>query len=472
LEAQSDLLGRVRSKLERNKLFDLYPDKGPLRRELYPKHQAFLAAGRTHSVRMMMAANRVGKTEGCALYEVALHMTGKYPSWWEGRRFTRPVRVWVCGDTGKTLREILQVKLLGAWANFGTGLIPADDLLDWKNKSGVAESIDTFTVRHVSGGKSHGVFKSYESGRIAFQGSEQDIIVLDEEPPLTTALDIYSECITRTMTTDGLVMLTFTPLFGMTKLIKHMRESHVWEIGATWDDVPHLSQEAKEKLWASYPPHMRDARSKGIPQRGSGVVFPVSEHTITVEPFIIPAIWPCIGGLDFGWDHPSAAAKLAHDRDNDTIYVVGTYREREKTPLEFAAGVRSWGKWLPWAWPADGLRKDKDPRAGKQLAQLYRDEGLSMLPEPASFSDEKLEHSLNDGVIGMLTMMQAGRFKVMAHLTEWFIEFRDYYRKDGVIVAEAEDLMCATRYAWMMRRHARVKPSKSLGATPANWRTV
>lgn len=466
------MLARVRSSLDRRKLFTYYPAKGPLRRELYPKHMRFFAAGLRHRIRMMMAANRIGKTEGCGLYEVTLHMTGKYPQWWRGRRFDRPVRVWVAGDNSKTVREILQVKLLGPWAAFGTGLIPGDDLVDWKAKAGVAESIDTFSVRHVSGGVSTGVFKTYEAGRISFQGSEQDVILLDEEPPVTTALEIYSECLTRIMTTGGVVMLTFTPLFGTTKLIKHMRESRVFEVGATWDDVPHLGAAEKAELWANTPAYMRDARAKGIPQRGSGVVFPVAESTITVEPFLIPQIWPCIGGMDFGWDHPSAAVKIAHDRDSDTLYVVGTYREREKTPLQFAAGVRPWGKWLPWAWPADGLRKDKDPRAGKMLAELYREEGLEMLDKPASFSDEKLEHSVEDGIMLMLTMMQTGRFKVMSHLTDWFQEFRDYYRENGIIVADGEDLMSATRYAVMMRRHARCKPTRSLDRGKANWRTV
>jgi hypothetical protein len=97
------LLEEKARRVSRQKLLTFYPDTGPLRRELYPKHMAFLAAGAKHRVRMLMAANRVGKSEGCGLYETVLHMTGKYPPWWEGKRFNRPVKVWVAGDTGKTL---------------------------------------------------------------------------------------------------------------------------------------------------------------------------------------------------------------------------------------------------------------------------------------------------------------------------------------------------------------------------------
>jgi phage terminase large subunit-like protein len=448
-----------------------YPEKGPLRRELYPKHQAFLAAGQRERVRMMMAANRSGKSIA-GLYETVLHMTGKYPAWWKGKRFDGPVRVWVAGDTGKTLREILQVKLLGPWANFGTGLVPGDDLIATTSKQGVAEAIDTFSVRHVRGGVSHGVFKSYDQGRKAFQGSEQDVILLDEEPPL----DVYSECLVRTMTTGGIVMLTFTPLQGVTALIKEMREAGAWEIGATWDDAPHLSQDEKEDLWKNTPAYMRDARAKGIPSRGSGVVFPVAEETLLIEPFSpLPSTWAFIGGLDFGWDHPMAAVKLAHDRDADIIYVVGQHRMKEASPVTFAAGVRPWGKWLPWAWPHDGLRHDRGTGrdSGKQWSQLFEQEGMNMLPGPASFDDEKLDHGVEAGIAGMLTYMEAGRFKVMAHLEQWRQEFRDYYRKDGIIVKERDDLLDATRTALMMIRYAIRKPSRpTLPSGRYNWRTL
>ena len=41
-------------------------------------------------------------------------------------------------------------------------------------------------------------------------------IWLDEEPPQL----IYNECLMRILTTNGLIMLTFTPLQGTTPLVK------------------------------------------------------------------------------------------------------------------------------------------------------------------------------------------------------------------------------------------------------------
>src|SRR3712207_8927855 len=51
------------------------------------------------------------------------------------------------------------------------------------------------------------------------------------------------------------------------------------------------------------------------------------------------------------------------------------------------------------------------------------------------------------GVTEMLERMQTGRWKVFAHLEDWFAEFRLYHRKDGLIVKENDDRISAARYA-------------------------
>ncbi len=165
---------------------------------------------------MFMAANRVGKTEGIGGYETTLHLTGEYPHWWEGRRFDHGIRALVAGETAKTVRDIIQRKLLGPPGHYGTGLIPGEALIKTTAKAGVAGAVDTARVRHVSGEESTLIFRSYEQGREAFQGDEQDVVWLDEEPPMA----VYTECIMRTMTTGGYVMLTFTPLNGYSEVVR------------------------------------------------------------------------------------------------------------------------------------------------------------------------------------------------------------------------------------------------------------
>ena len=202
---------------EYNKFASFYPDSGPLRRELYPRHMEFFRAGAEHRERCFLAANRVGKTEGVGAYELTLHLTGRYPQWWDGRRFHHAIEAWAVGDTSKTVhREILQPKLLGRPGRLGTGMIPAETIIKPVVKPGVPEAVETVYIRHESGGESVLTLKSYEQGRESFQGSEKHVIWLDEECPRS----VYTECLIRTMTTDGLIIVTFTPLLGMTELIK------------------------------------------------------------------------------------------------------------------------------------------------------------------------------------------------------------------------------------------------------------
>ena len=51
-------------------------------------------------------------------------------------------------------------------------------------------------------------------------------------------------------------------------------------VTAGWDDVPHLSEEAKAKLLSKLMPHQRQARIKGVPALGSGAIYPVDEEDI------------------------------------------------------------------------------------------------------------------------------------------------------------------------------------------------
>lgn len=221
-------------------------------------------------------------------------------------------------------------------------------------------------------------------------------------------------------------------------------------------DAEHYTEAQREEIINSYPAHERKARAKGIPTLGSGRVFPIDEDDIKIPAFDIPKHWVQIGGLDFGWDHPTAAAKLAWNRDEDQIYVTNSYALREATPVIHAAALKGWGDNLPWAWPHDGLQHDKG--SGEALASQYRAQGLEMLPDKATFEDGG--NGVEAGISEMLDRMLTNRFKVFDHLEDWFAEFRLYHRKDGLIVKLNDDRISATRYAMMMKRHA---------STPSKW---
>jgi hypothetical protein len=249
---------------------------------------------------------------------------------------------------------------------------------------------------------------------------------------------------------------------------------------AGWDDVPHLDEKTKRELLESTPEYLRDARSKGIPTLGSGAVFPIKEENIKCDPFPIPAHWPRICGLDFGWDHPTAASWLAWDRDADIVYVYDCYAASKTVIPIHASAIKGRGDWIPVAWPHDGYQV-KDAMQGEQLAQQYRNEKVNMIATHAKFEETGVEDerkqslvSVEAGIQEMLNRFQTGRLKVFSTLTEWFGEYRLYRRDKGVIVKLIDDRICSTRYGLMMLRFAITEPVDDAGAgrRPRNWRVM
>lgn len=434
----------------------------------YPKQRSFHAVGAAIRERLFMASNQTGKTWAGA-FEAAMHMTGRYPSWWEGYRFSRPTRGMCGSESVELTKKGVQRLLLGnpeTPEQWGTGSIPKDALIDTSPKPGVPNAVSAIVVKHVSGGESVCTMASYDQGRTKWQADTLDWVWFDEEPPE----DVYMEGITRTNVSQGPVWITFTPLLGMSKVVKRFYpimnafpNTHVTQ--ATIDDAEHYTPEQRAAIIASYPEHERAARARGIPAIGSGRVFAeVGEDDIKIKAFQIPAHWVQINGIDFGWSHPSAAVNLAWDRDADCIYVTKAFRKKECPPLVFAASVKPWGDWIPWAWPHDGKANPEkfDNKDHKQLQAIYAGHGLKMLPIHAQMPDGS--NSVEGSVALMLEMMMTGRFKVFEHLTEYFEEFNYYHRKDGLIVKESDDLLSASRYALMMRRFAivRMQPAKPI----------
>lgn len=415
----------------------------------YPKQIEFHNEGARYRQRCLMAGNQLGKTfaAGC---ETACHLTGLYPEWWQGKKFERATRGWAGSKNADVARDGAQRILLGPTNALGTGTIPKDRILDIKKARGVPDAVESVLVKHTSGDQSLLVFKGYLDGREAWQAETLDFVWFDEEPPE----DIYSEGLTRTNNTRGIAYLTFTPLMGMTKVVLRFwnKEPGTILVMMTIDDVGHYTDEERQEIIAAYLPHERDARSKGIPTFGSGKVFTTDESFLLEPPLEeIPDHWQQIIGLDFGWDHPTAASRLVIDPENDIYHLVSAYRQRQQTPVIHASAIKKWGDWIPVAWPKDGLQTDKG--SGLQLAQIYRGEGLAMLSEYAQFPDKR-GNGVEAGLIEMQQRMDDGRFKVANTLRDWIDEYRMYHRIDGKINAVNEDLICSTRYAVMMARYA------------------
>lgn len=462
LQEKVELLTLLEEKELRNsrrKLYHFIP---------YDWQKRFYAEGAKCMQRLLMAANQVGKTEG-ASFEFAMHVTGDYPEWWQGRRLDCK-RAWALGYSGEQMRDNLQIKLFGEVTYqdgkrilSGTGSIPFEyiiqDSVIWSPHT--KNLVKDVKVKRQGGGTCVISLKAYSQGQDVMMGPVIDLIWIDEEP---TDQEIYPQALIRTTNGDnhrgGLVMMTFTPENGMTPLVtQFMNDLQPGQslINVTWDDAPHITDEVKQQLLAGIPEHQRDMRTRGIPLLGEGLIFPISENSIKCKPFNIPEHWPRICGIDFGWDHPTALVWIAINPDNETVYVYDCVKQDKTTVSQMAMIInKRQPDWIPVSWPHDGLQHDKV--SGIQIAQHYLDEGVNMLATRATFPDGS--NGVEAGLYQMLDLMTSGRFMVFEHLSEWFDEFRMYHRENGKIVKLFDDLLSATRYAYMMRRFANAEPFK------------
>jgi phage terminase large subunit-like protein len=452
-----ELLAEYERRRRTNRISTLFTDAD---RHLYGRHLEFFRAGATHRQRLFRAGNRVGKTTGAGC-EMVWHCTGDYPDWWEGHRFDGASLWWACGKSSETVRQIIQPLLLGPVGAFGTGLIPEsrldfDSLTDAKR---AATHVGSIRVLHRTGAYSQIELKSYEQGRQSFEGTERSIW-LDEECPM----DVYAEALTRTITGGNILMMTFTPLKGPSEVVLSFAREGAFEDGTvgpgkycvtcTWDDVPHISEDAKLEMLASYPPYQRDARSRGVPSLGSGVIYPVPESDYVVEPFEVPAHWRRVYGLDVG--SKTAAVWLACDPETGLTYAYSAYYKEMAEPSIHAAGIRSRGEWIPGA--VDPASRGRSQTDGQRLMDMYGDLGLRL---------SKADNAVESGLYTVWEALSTGTLKVFSQGCEPLLkEMRTYSRDERGHVVKANDHCCdALRYGYMTRDLARAKaPPRSADA--------
>ena len=436
-----------------------------------PKQLSFHTAGNKAIERLFLAGNRTGKTY-CGCIEDAIHLTGVYPDWWDGHKFDHSIITWVASENYEITRNVLQKMLIGGYSELGQftdGLIHPSLILKKAMLSGVNGAVDYVQIQHISGGVSSLYFKSYKQGREKFQGARCNLIHLDEEPPK----DIYTECSMRLADVDGKgqgrMILTMTPLKGYTEMMSYFLEQRAekrkkedvtsvqdilqedesirtdpeiiingkYYFQASWDDNLHLSEETKQQLRSTLKPYELEAREKGIPSIGSGLVYQVMESEFLVDPFDIPHYWPCVFGMDVGFFAPTAVVFMAHDKDNDILYIYKEYSVTEKTAAQHASSLMIMG--------CDWIRGVCDPsvnqgsqRDGERLIDDYAKAGLKL---------EKGKYAKELAVDTVLERIRTGKFKVFNNCRKFMDEWRGYSRdEDGKILKGRDHLMNALEF--------------------------
>lgn len=219
-------------------------------------------------------------------------------------------------------------------------------------------------------------------------------------------------------------------------------------ITAGWRDVPHLDAKTKAELLASTPPHLREARSEGIPSMGSGAIYPISFAEISCKPFPVPPYWPRGYTLDVGWRR-TAALWGAWDRENDTLYAYSEHYRAQAVPSIHADAIKARGQWVKGA--IDPAAQGRSQADGSQLMATYRSLGLDLIPA---------QNAVEAGIYEVWSRLETGRLRIFSSLSNYQHEHRLYRRDEkGKVVKENDHLMdCARMMCLTFRNFFAVRP--------------
>ena len=417
--------------------------------------------------RGILAANRIGKTVSTC-YETAMHLTGQYPAWWSGHRFDRPITVMVAGEGWSQVALVLQNELLGTpdvklRDQLGTGAIPRDCIVAETMRGDGANCIGV-EIRHCSGGKSYLLFANYTQEVRQLQGFKLNLAVFDEQPPD----DFFSEIVTRTATTQGMVMCSFTPLKGLNGLVSKFwnREQGYDYVRVSWDDVPELDpwgepfllQSTRDQLARDYLPHEREARMQGKPIQGRGAVFSIRDWPTyragEIDFRSMPNIHRIIA-LDLGLVNDKTVITLMYwDPYERTAYLhrqIVVQGIEEAVPTQYINHLlRPEVFGTPIVLPADASTAGRYTMSASSIRELFEGYELNVMSKPIMNppdSEGRVTNHKSYGINQMRQMLEVGSMMVNENCTEFLTEARNYYVDGQGRFSDPDDCIDSARYA-------------------------
>lgn len=288
----------------------------------YVPHKIQLAFHRSPAkIRAFSGGNRSGKTTAgireCIWAALGIHPFGK-----ELGLPQPPIRIRACGPSYSVVIEEVILP-------YFFQILP-NELYTYKKDNKIIEFFNGSAIHLLS----------YDQDLSRYGGSSLHLVWEDEEPPER----IHYENLMRTVDTGGKLIMTYTPVHGMSWSYStiFLRDGDTDETGnpliqvfvASTYDNPYIarSEIAAIKSLISDPQEV-EARLYGRYFSRSGLVFKYFDHSKhVIEPFEIKPEWPIYIGLDWHVRNPQAVVFVTMSPEGkyyvfDEIYQVGLVDE-------------------------------------------------------------------------------------------------------------------------------------------------
>ena len=290
--------------------------------------------------------------------------------------------------------------------------------------------------------------------------------MFDEQPPD----DFFSEIVTRTATTQGQVLCSFTPLKGLNGLVSKFwnREDGYDFVRVAWTDVPEydpwgepfLLAETRRQLERDYLPHEREARIAGKPVMGQGAVFQIRT-------------WPTYRTGDFDFREMNNINRiialdlgLVNDR---TVISLMYWNPKERTAwlhrqicvsgIEEANPTNYINHLMrpevfgtPIVLPADANTQGRYTMSAQSLRELFDEYELNVYQKAIMNPPDAQGRTTNHKAYGinmMRQMLEAGTLYINENCVDFLREAQNYYVDPQGRFSDPDDCIDSCRYALM-----------------------
>ena len=330
------------------------------------QQEALLNLGRETTA--VIGGNRSGKSEIGAMLCVA----------WAAGRKEQWVRDWL--RINKLPPDLIPIKQSNVWVSslsYSDGLAYLRPKLDLYLPKGTKRYFWNSQNQARAVLPEGGVItcKSADSGAEKYQGSSVSLIWLDEEHPES----VYSECLLRTVDTKGKILLTLTPVKGLSWIedmfISQKLDGHnVYKISSL--DNPWISSRKIRQSVQHMSNESQQTRLFGDFTKQIGLIYPEFTFDKHLYKGHIDPLWPRFRAIDFGTRHPFCCLWGALGPDK-TIYIYRELYQTEKTTIENGKDINRLSKDDP-----EVVWTVADPESRDGRLTLARSCKISTYPAP------------------------------------------------------------------------------------------